>query len=595
MKSLIKTIANVFLVMLVIFLANTINVEAKTKKYVKICDYYTDKAIHYVTSEGNCDDTSEIYLKTNYKIKKILWKSSKSNVIELENHNKKKNTITYKKEGLSTITLTVKDKKNKKHKYKILASSYTPVAKETRLVKKGTIIRYAPTTKKCGVSSKIKKIKKHTLVKIYGKCGKYYYVKVGKIKGFVDKKHIIPFTTISATPINGKIKLNVANHNKNTVIYKTTNENENNLNKCTKININKSEYIDSNVTPGTRYYYKCKYNNKVYTAATAYTNIINGNENIKYFSSLGYSNLYIQGRDDKAFNDDETKYIRFYLINNGTTLEAHINIKYYLGNDLYSPSDPNSYNALINGGFYYDLKGNNDTYMDVFEQAINHSYNSFIPGSNNDFDNHSFNFAIKTHIYDYNDYHPDDNVESCLPDEIPDGTTISTPEKKEPLAFSIKLGNSNCWYKDGNVEYTWSFADYNTRELYVANSAMLELNKYIDGDGIPGQYSVTKEQYRNTCAHELGHILGLDDAYVDSNGADRMSENEETCRIVYNEGTKTYENLMKDCYGKITPNDVEMILYANQSGNNLFVQSYKTTNSNTISNLIKNRNDYVKN
>ncbi|MDE6760371.1 MAG: hypothetical protein K2J90_06740, partial [Lachnospiraceae bacterium] len=94
---------------------------------------------------------------------------------------------------------------------------------------------------------------------------------------------------------------------------------------------------------------------------------------------------------------------------------------------------------------------------------------------------------------------------------------------------------------------------------------------------------------------ELGHILGLDDAYP-SEKYDRCADNSETGEKC---GDKAYDNLMKyhSSCTKINANGIEMMLKAvdRETGIPDFgSQCFKTYGDETISDVIKNHKDYQK-
>lgn len=110
-------------------------------------------------------------------------------------------------------------------------------------------------------------------------------------------------------------------------------------------------------------------------------------------------------------------------------------------------------------------------------------------------------------------------------------------------------------------------------------------------------YNYPKKDYGSTAAHELGHILGLDDAYYDAtNKYDRCADNSETG---YEYDDYKYDNLMKHHrHGegkKINANGIEMILKAVNPDTgipNFASQCFKSYGDETISDVIKNHRDY---
>lgn len=107
-------------------------------------------------------------------------------------------------------------------------------------------------------------------------------------------------------------------------------------------------------------------------------------------------------------------------------------------------------------------------------------------------------------------------------------------------------------------------------------------------------YSSPTLDYESTSAHELGHVLGLDDAYY--NGVDRCADNRETA---YEYDKKLYDNIMKhhNRYKVARANDIEMMLtaYNRIDGVTSFAsQSYKRYKGHKFSKAIKNKKDYQK-
>lgn len=105
----------------------------------------------------------------------------------------------------------------------------------------------------------------------------------------------------------------------------------------------------------------------------------------------------------------------------------------------------------------------------------------------------------------------------------------------------------------------------------------------------------TEKEYGATAAHELGHALGMNDAYADEK-YDRCVDNSET-GYKYHPVNEVYDNLMKYCYfyQKINANGIEMMLKAvkvNTGIPDFASQNFASYGENKISPVIRNRNDY---
>ncbi|MBR2674343.1 MAG: Ig-like domain-containing protein [Mogibacterium sp.] len=136
--------------------------------------------------------------------------------------------------------------------------------------------------------------------------------------------------------------------------------------------------------------------------------------------------------------------------------------------------------------------------------------------------------------------------------------------------------------------------------IHMPTNAQLKENK--------GEYadtSRTADGYKGTAAHEMGHILGLYDAYtLEENGKkiDRCADNSETCKKVDINGKYAYYCLMKGGHQlektAMRANDFEMMLHAYSLGKDGIpfwdMQNYRTyydEGTYYISDVIENTND----
>lgn len=107
------------------------------------------------------------------------------------------------------------------------------------------------------------------------------------------------------------------------------------------------------------------------------------------------------------------------------------------------------------------------------------------------------------------------------------------------------------------------------------------------------------DDYSYTAAHEMGHMMGLKDAYLSKSGEDRFTDNAET-GVVESKEAGSYDNIMvertRDKY--LLPNDLQMMFKAYSDSNPKGMswcgqQAYKTHNNGeiVISDCILNQKD----
>lgn len=99
--------------------------------------------------------------------------------------------------------------------------------------------------------------------------------------------------------------------------------------------------------------------------------------------------------------------------------------------------------------------------------------------------------------------------------------------------------------------------------------------------------------YKATAAHEMGHALGLDDAYK-ATGVSQLYRNHETC--VYSTLDKKWTNIMESSRDNLsmTANDIEMLLLAYGVANENIIdpfQHYRDYGKHIVSDAIQIRKD----
>lgn len=217
-------------------------------------------------------------------------------------------------------------------------------------------------------------------------------------------------------------------------------------------------------------------------------------------------------------------------------------------------------------------------YISMFKKGVMQAYSEQkIVGNKNDFEK-GINFNTKLIIHEkkkgkkYNK--KQQFVEVMIGGECPNCTS-----------------EGNHWYHSGpNMNATIGVEYVKECTIYMPTNEQVRKNK-------ESGYNTPKDDFGSTSAHELGHILGLDDAYYDKmDKVDRCADNDETGRKY---SKNLYDNIMKHhkhCK-VVRANDIEMMLiaYNRIDGISVFAsQSYKDYKGHKFSKAIKNRKDNQK-
>lgn len=338
---------------------------------------------------------------------------------------------------------------------------------------------------------------------------------------------------------------------------------------------NKSSYTDKSVKSNKTYYYKVK---PVSASGTK------GSSNIDYAKvcKIGNAEKYLV----KKYNficTDAKKNINSYNIKgcyspvkykmvNGT-LQIHVYLEFVTYSDT---GKANSNKVKIFKKKAASAKGEYSAaeYISMFKDGVETAYSNVkVKGNSGDFKK-GVNFTTKLIVHDkkskekYNS--KQQFVEVLIGGECPNCT---------------KKGDH--WYHAGSNDNASGYADYEYMYcIYMPTNEQVRANK---------GYNYPATDYNTTAAHELGHILGLDDAYYDY-GYDRCADNNETGYEYYD---KKYDNLMKDHdhYKRINANGIEMMLKAvdkNTGIPDFASQCFKSYGDETISDVIKNHKDNQK-
>lgn len=392
-----------------------------------------------------------------------------------------------------------------------------------------------------------------------------------------EKKVTVGKTGINANVTAGKSitiswkKMNQANMYK---VYRA--EKKNGKYKLIKtVKGNKISYTDKNVKLNKTYYYKVK---------PVSANGTMGSSNIDYakVSKIGTAEKYMAKKYNFICTDSKKNMNSYnikgcyspvkYKMANGI-LEIHVYLEFVTYSDT---GKANSDKVKIFKKKAASVKGEitAEQYISMFKKGIEAAYSDVkVKGNKGDF-KAGINFKTKLIIHDkkgnekYNS--KQEFVEVLIGGECPNCT---------------KKGDH--WYHAGTNDNASGYTEY--KYIYCIYMPTNEQVRANSG------YNYPATDYDVTAAHELGHILGLDDAYYDY-GYDRCADNSETGHK-YKKGK--YDNLMKnhDSCKKINPNGIEMMLQAidpNTGMPEFASQSFKSYGDETISDVIKNHKDYQK-
>lgn len=348
------------------------------------------------------------------------------------------------------------------------------------------------------------------------------------------------------------------------------------------------QMTDKGLSSGTTYYYTVcayrKWKKKIYKGAlsnVASATTISVSKNLSYFAKTEnrwqgicrertkrtqsestnlMRNYGITVTNDSGNSENVYPFLKFHFA--GDTLYIHLYVSYLkhsdkTGSDETVPNTKVIYGDKVEGG----------SYKEEFINGVTSIYSTSITGNAYDFEKGvRFNTKMVLHEIDQEPYvNGQQFLRVSLGGECPDSHTGNNawldnwPHcSGEPDGCPYRTDRM---YKRQNNKNDYAFLSY--KVLHMPDN-----NRLIYSDG-KLQEPYTLAEYRATCAHELGHILGLADGYVLNDyyniNLERMTYTKETC--YKNKNNDWFNIMIYQCdYPCVRTNDMEMILTAYSKG-----------------------------
>lgn len=481
------------------------------------------------------------------------------------------NYLTWNKpDGVSYFKIYVGSKKNKQNKVTYKASK---------------------TTKKSYNHTKLEKGKKyHYYVKAYNPMGKCLATS-NKVKIKATAPSII-VEAVDYKKLTITWKAEKSKHTKGISGYRIYRSNRaKGTYKCIKrINSKKITSWDNNNLPGnTTFYYKvCAFKKKGkkringamsdFASAQVYPATVEEKTNWTCFTrnTNAWKGVHMEWgdfseeestrkmKDLSLSNDGKTYYpcIKYHLT--PKTLYIHLYVEFCTYGD-HSQKGP-----LRDEQFTYQGEQDGGTYYQEFRKGVEDAYSIRVQGNENDFaPDVQFDTKLVFHEKGNGDYNENQ-------------TFMWVGIGGECRNFDQCI--SRYWFHAYGLHLGQMLSSNGDIFVYMPTNTQLAEMNFLEE---------TLIGYRATAAHEMGHALGLDDAY-ETAGVSRLYRNDETCvySITENRWTNIMENSRSDI--SMTANDIEMLLLAygdaNQEKNDSF-QHYRDYDKHIVSDVIQTRKD----
>ncbi|MDE6625882.1 MAG: Ig-like domain-containing protein [Lachnospiraceae bacterium] len=326
--------------------------------------------------------------------------------------------------------------------------------------------------------------------------------------------------------------------------------------KIAEVGKKKTSFVDKSVREGCKYHYYIKVmktNSKSANSREIEANTLfryDAAKNIAFFKQNYPFVCTDVNQDINDYSVFDGYYSPIKYSFDGKTLTIHLYCEFI----RYVQNEYNDYTKI---DFLADEIS--QSYINLFKSGVKARYEVNIINCMYEFKGINFDTQFVFHEKGKENYHSSQIFNEILIGGECPNSIYSTPERH--------------WFI-----HRW-IPSWGISQIYMPNIDQLLGNK----DGYPK--SKTKSQYAHIAAHEMGHMLGLGDAYA-TNGHDRFTDNDET-GILIDVMSRCHDNIMVEIYENtaIVPNDIEMMLqaYSESKGKSASkLQWYKTNDKENI-------------